>query len=137
MGSKASLSCSSGAITASAEASIKLQLQASGTSAVTWTDGSTCCVEEGGTCQLTICGVQGNMPLDLQLVVSNVTGDPEKLWGIVCIAGNIKAVIKVRCGHSKLPSLMQLHVRVFFFITRGTPPSWPDAQQPQLLGSQG
>lgn len=55
-------------------------------------------MEEGGTCQLTICGVQGNRPLDLQLVVVNATGDPEKLWGIVCIAGNSKVVIKVRWG---------------------------------------
>lgn len=98
-GSKASLSCSRGAITAAAEPSVKRQMQASvGKAAVTWTDGSTCGVEEGGTCQLTICGVQGNRPLDLQLVVVNATGDPEKLWGIVCIAGNSKVVIKVRWG---------------------------------------
>jgi hypothetical protein len=93
--SKASLSCSRGKITAAADPSVKLQLQASAKSAVTWTDDSECGVE-GGTCQLTICGVQGNVPLDLQLVVVNAAGDPKQLWGIVCITGNTRAVIKVR-----------------------------------------
>lgn len=98
-GPKASLSCSRGAITASADASVKLQLQSpAAKAAVTWTEGS-CGVDEDGTCMLTICGVQGNRPLDLQLVVDSAAGDPKKLWGIVCIAGNTKAVIKVRGYH--------------------------------------
>lgn len=44
---------------------------------------------------LTVCGVQGNGPLNLQLVVANASGDPEQLWSIVCIAGSTKTVIQV------------------------------------------
>jgi len=96
-GSRTSLSCSEGAITASAEASVKRQLQGSAAkAAVTWTDDKACGVEQGA-CMLSICGVKGNRHLNLQLVVANATGDPAKLWGIVCIAGNTKAVIQVGC----------------------------------------
>lgn len=90
-GSKASLACST-AITAAADASVKQQLRAS--SAVTWTDDAACGVQ-AGSCKFTICAVQGNSLLNLQLAVANVTGDPETLLGIVCIAGSTKAAIQV------------------------------------------
>lgn len=94
IGTKASLSCSRGRITESAaDPSIRIQLQASAKAAVTWTDDSNCGVEDRA-CQLTICGVQGDVPLELKLRLASAPTD-ERNWGIVCIAGNTTAVIEV------------------------------------------
>jgi hypothetical protein len=59
----------------------------------TWTDDSNCGVEDRA-CQLTICGVQGDVPLELKLRLASAPTD-ERNRGIVCIAGNTTAVIEV------------------------------------------
>lgn len=91
----ASLVCSHGGIRAAADASLMRQLGVSGAKEqVEWVDDGSC-AERLQSCMLVICGVRGDKVLELQLVISNVTGNWSRYQGILCITGNTKAVLQV------------------------------------------
>lgn len=101
--SKAQVACSSGGIIASADDPEHLKLfQGAGSSnGVTWVTGSRCGLE-ANTCVLAICGVSGgdssnssSKAVNISLTVNNITNLNSELWGVVCIAGDTKALLQV------------------------------------------
>ena len=95
---RAHLACTGGSITATVDdPTVLQQLQSSGnTTGVAWGTGS--CGFEPNTCTLAICGSTGGpvaAPVNLQITVQNISDATAYLWGVFCIGGDIKAVLKV------------------------------------------
>lgn len=90
---KATVACSGGSITVGADNSTVRSVLQQNSTGVTWRADT--CGLQNRTCVLAICGVQGGGLLDLHLTVTNYFDSTVYLWGVVCIAGNTRALLKV------------------------------------------